>query len=83
MLGEAENTTDRVATIAKEHYVPAYVHAFLAAGRSDVDSTIDAIERAVDETGVIVHYLPRWGSFAFLHDHPRFRALMRRVAGEA
>ena len=45
--------------------------------------TLDAIERMVDETGVIVHYLPRWGSFAFLHDHPRFRALIRRVGGEA
>lgn len=83
MLDEAEKTADRVALIAKEHYVPAYVSAFLSAGHGDEDSTLDAIERMVDETGVIVHYLPRWGSFAFLHDHPRFRSLMRRVGGEA
>ena len=82
MLGEAAKTADRVAAIAKEHYVPAYVLAWLAAGRGGVDSTLDAIERAVDETGIVVHYLPRWGSFSFVHDHPRFRAMMRRVGGE-
>ncbi len=79
MVAEAAETADRVATIAKEHYVPASVPGWLAAGRSDVDSTLDAIERMVDETGIYVHYLPHWSSFAFVHDHPRFRTLMRRL----
>ncbi len=70
---------DLEAGRAKTSSIRAWDVAVWYAAVDDRDRTLDWLERAYREHDPAMPYLGVHPSFAFLHDDPRFRALMRRM----
>lgn len=64
----------------RERYVPASSIARIHNALGDTDSALDELERAWRERDVRMSYVVEAGQLANLHGHPRFRALVRRIA---
>jgi len=75
----AEGVAARIDELSRSHYVSPGVHAWVAAGRRDVDATLDAVEASADAgewIGLLFHiYEP----FDFVADHPRYRKLRQNL----
>ncbi len=88
-LGEAHGMAGNTATAreilaeldhrARDSYVSPYCFAYVYTGLGDLDRAMDYLERAVRSRTGPAYAIK--GSFllAPLHDHPRFRALLRQM----
>ena len=82
MAGEtakAHEVLEELEARAEKDYVPPYHLAYVYTGLGDADGAVECLERAVGERAGAVYGIK--GSFLFtsLHDHPGFRALLRRM----
>jgi serine/threonine protein kinase/Tfp pilus assembly protein PilF len=76
---EATSILEKLEQMAKERYVSPYHFAYVYTGLGDADRAMDYLERAHREKAGSVFGIK--GSFLFrsLHQHPRFRALLRKM----
>jgi serine/threonine-protein kinase len=64
---------------SRDGYVSSYHFAYVYAGLGDAERALDWLERAVAERTGAVHGVRGSFLFASLQEHPRFRALLRRI----
>ena len=80
--GQADRLDDvesSIASLAAEgHIIPQFISAFRALRSSDQDGYLDAIEGIID-TGEFPAGILELQFSDFVRDHPRFKALMRRL----
>jgi hypothetical protein len=76
---KARATLRELEERAQTRFVSPYHFAYVHAGLGDADRAIDWLERAVAERSGPTYGIK--GSFLFtsLHEHPRFRALLRQM----
>lgn len=82
LVGERERARDVVREMeerARDAYVSPYHFAYAYTGLGEADRALDLLERAVAERTGAAYSIK--GSFLFrsLREHPRWRALMRRM----
>ncbi len=65
--------------LARTQYVAAYYLAHVHTGLGERDAAIDYLERALEERSGAIYGIKGSYLFASLRDHPRFRALLRRM----
>jgi DNA-binding winged helix-turn-helix (wHTH) protein/Tfp pilus assembly protein PilF len=84
-LGACGETREVLATIEKmrsldhERYVSPQQFAFAYAGMRATEETLAALEHAADTHAANFIYIAVEPGFNFLHDQPRFKALLRRL----
>ncbi|HKH83790.1 MAG TPA: tetratricopeptide repeat protein, partial [Gemmatimonadales bacterium] len=76
---DAKRILEKLEQMSKERYVSPYHFAYVHTGLGDADRAMDYLERAHRERAGSVFGIK--GSFLFrsLHQHPRFRALLRKM----
>ncbi len=77
---EAEEAIRVLQELAKQKYVPPYNIAMVYAGLDDAGAALDWLERAYDTRDVRLTFLavePKWDA---IRSHPRFQALLKRLA---
>jgi TolB-like protein/Tfp pilus assembly protein PilF len=77
-LDEARRELDRIVALSRQRYVPAYDIAIGYAALGDQESSLDWLDRAVEERGT-VHSIGVEPTLASLREIPRFKEIMRRV----
>lgn len=65
--------------LAATEYVAAYHFAHVFTGLGEHDAAIDCLERAFEQRSGGIYGVKGSYLFASLHEHPRFRALLRRM----
>jgi TolB-like protein/Tfp pilus assembly protein PilF len=78
-LPKAREALQRLERRAQGAFVSPYHFAYIYTGLGEYDRAMDFLERAVDEKSGPAYSIK--GSFLLtaLHDHPRFRSLLRRM----
>jgi serine/threonine-protein kinase len=76
---KAREILDRMTDVARSYYVSPYHFAYVHVGLGEYDQAMDFVERAVAERSGPAYGIK--GSFllAPLREHPRFRALLRKM----
>jgi serine/threonine protein kinase/Flp pilus assembly protein TadD len=82
MAGDADRARDvlqQLHDLSQSRYVSPYHMAYVHTGLGEQDRAIDYLEAAYESRSGAVYGIK--GSFLFtsLHEHPRFRALLRRM----
>src|SRR5262245_1626414 len=81
LCGRSEEARAVLETLTSESaYVRPYDLALVRMGLHEHDAALDLLERAFDEGGNWLNYLRLDPAFAELQGHPRFTALLQRVA---
>jgi tetratricopeptide (TPR) repeat protein len=82
-LPKARQALQRLELRAQGAFVSPYHFAYIYTGLGEYDRAMDFLERAVNEKSGPAYSIK--GSFLLtaLHEHPRFRALLRRMNLEA
>jgi hypothetical protein len=70
---------DRMLTLAREQYVPAYDIASIYASLGDADQAFDWLDRAVAERGGMRGFLYLDPSFDSVRHDPRMAALLAQL----
>jgi serine/threonine-protein kinase len=65
--------------LAKTQYVSVYHLALVHVGLGEHEAAIDCLERALEERSGGIYGVKGSYLFAGLRDHPRFKALLRRM----
>jgi serine/threonine protein kinase/Flp pilus assembly protein TadD len=76
---EADAIEARLRQAAATRYISAFYFALIASGRRERESTLEHLERAVDEHATRIYELHVDFRFGWLHDDAGFRALVERV----
>ena len=77
-MAEARGELDRLLSLGRERYVPAYDIAVVHAVVGDDEAAIDWLEKAVEERSTLA-LVPADPAIASLRANPRFRALLARL----
>jgi tetratricopeptide (TPR) repeat protein len=77
--GAMSRAADTMAARALAQYVSPVLVARLYAHAGDQDRTLDWLEKAIDVHDTQIVYAPMSPEFEDVWDHPRFRAVMRRI----
>jgi hypothetical protein len=76
---EARTTIERMRSLDHERYVSPQQFAFAYAGLKDTGETLAALEHAADTHAANFIYVAVEPAFDFLHNEPRFKALLGRL----
>ena len=79
-LEEARSVLGTLTSTASGAYMRPYDAALVYMGLNDHDAALEQLEKAFGEGGNWLNYLQLDPAFVALRDHPRFSALLRRVA---
>ena len=82
MTGDAARAREilsQLQALAATQYVASYHLAHVHAGLGDRDAALDCLERAFEERAGAVYGIKGSYLFTSLHDHPRFKALLRKI----
>jgi len=74
-----EEVESSIASLAAEGHIPPWIPALRALASSDQDGYLDGIERVIETGEMGGGMLGVWSFSDFVRDHPRFKALMRRL----
>ena len=78
-IDEAHDALQKLEELSRERHVPSYHMAYVYTGLGELDKAMDALEQAYEERAGGVYGIK--GSFLFteLRDHPRFKALLKKM----
>jgi DNA-binding winged helix-turn-helix (wHTH) protein/TolB-like protein/Tfp pilus assembly protein PilF len=76
---EALGEIERLVSLSKERYVPAYDVATIYAALGDVDQTFVWLERAFEDRSTLIPWLPWDAVFDGIRSDPRYSALIARL----
>jgi DNA-binding winged helix-turn-helix (wHTH) protein/TolB-like protein/Tfp pilus assembly protein PilF len=76
---EALAELDRLLTLSKERYIPAYDIALIHAAFADTENAFLWLERAMEDRSTQLVFLAQEPMFSALRADPRFAALVERV----
>jgi tetratricopeptide (TPR) repeat protein len=76
---EALAELDRLLTLSKERYIPAYDVALIYAALADLENTFSWLERAIEDRSTQLVFLAQEPMFSALHADPRFGSLVQRI----
>ena len=76
---EALAELDRVLKLSTERYVSAGDIASIYASLGDTDNALAWLDRALEQRGSMLGFLPQNPAFDVLHGNPRFEAIVNRI----
>jgi TolB-like protein/DNA-binding winged helix-turn-helix (wHTH) protein/Tfp pilus assembly protein PilF len=76
---QAQQSLHELQLLGMHHYVSSYGLAQVYAALGDKNSSLDMLDRAVNEHAFEVLFLKVDRNFDILHENPRFQALLTRV----
>jgi len=79
--GDADNELKRLLRLSKKHYVSPYEIAIVYVGLGENDEALTWLEKAVEDRAWESITLPVEPKLDCLRSHPRFKDLVRRIAG--
>ena len=77
---DARAVLERLRATATRSYVRSYDVALVHMGQHDHDAALEQLEQAFEDGGNWLNYVHLDPAFVGLKDHPRFAALLRRLA---
>ena len=77
---DARAVLERLRATATRSYVRPYDVALVHMGLHEHDTALEQLEKAFEDGGNWLNYLHLDPAFAGLKDHPRFAAMLRRLA---
>ena len=78
-MARARAILAELEALAKTRYVSVYHLALVHVGLGEADAAIDCLEKALEERTGGIYGVKGSYLFASLRDHPRFRALLKRM----
>ena len=81
---QAEEILHELQTRNAEHHVASLLDiSVVTSALGDADATLDALEQARDERNALLWCRIYWADYLWLRDHPRWKALAKRLGRSA
>jgi hypothetical protein len=77
---EAKARLDELLRLSGQRFVPPYHIAFVYHALGDTDNALSWLEKAFEVRDPKITFLKIWPQWNDLRSHPRFQALMKKMA---